>query len=167
MNGHKKKKGMNFQSKDELKEVYAVIDDANKALNDKSRTMKDSPIGETLSSVVEVGTMKNILAASASLPISDILSRIKVKPRPMPFGWMIAGPLVLPFTIHFVTDKELRQAKELVYKDAIAKQTEIIDTFEEERNEQKADKDRIEYLLVIIKLLSKKIEKLEEDLGKR
>ena len=35
------KKDMKFQSQDALKTVQAVIDDADKALNDKSRRMED------------------------------------------------------------------------------------------------------------------------------
>ena len=51
----KKKKDMKFQSQDALKTVQSVIDDADKALKDKSRRMKDSPIGEALAGAVGVG----------------------------------------------------------------------------------------------------------------
>ena len=51
----KKKKEMKFQSQDALKTVQSVIDDADKALKDKSRRMKDSPIGEALAGAVGVG----------------------------------------------------------------------------------------------------------------
>lgn len=44
----KKKKDMKFQSQDALKTVQSVINDADEALKDKSRKMKDSPIGEAL-----------------------------------------------------------------------------------------------------------------------
>ena len=49
------KKDMKFQSQDALKTVQSVIDDADKALKDKSRKMKDSPIGEALAGAVGVG----------------------------------------------------------------------------------------------------------------
>ena len=51
----KNKKDMKFQSQDALKTVQSVIDDADKALHDKSRKMKDSPIGEAVAGAVGVG----------------------------------------------------------------------------------------------------------------
>lgn len=50
-----KKKDMRFQSQDALKTVQAVIDDADLALHEKSRKMKDSPIGEAVAGAVGVG----------------------------------------------------------------------------------------------------------------
>lgn len=49
------KKDMRFQSQDALNAVQSVIEDADLALHDKSRKMKDSPIGEALAGAVGVG----------------------------------------------------------------------------------------------------------------
>ena len=51
----KKKKDMKFQSQDALKTIQAVIDDADVALKDKSRKIKDSPLSEALVGAVGVG----------------------------------------------------------------------------------------------------------------
>lgn len=51
----KNKKDMKFQSQDALKTVQSVIDDADKALKDKSRRMENSPIGEAVAGAVGVG----------------------------------------------------------------------------------------------------------------
>ncbi len=44
----KKKKDMKFQSQDALKTVQSVIDEANEALNDRTRTIAKSAIPEVL-----------------------------------------------------------------------------------------------------------------------
>lgn len=51
----KSKKDMKFQSQDALKSVFSVIEDADKALNDTSRKMKDSPINEAIAGAAGVG----------------------------------------------------------------------------------------------------------------
>ena len=50
-----KKSEMKFQSQDALKTVQSVIDEADAALQDKSRRIKDSPIGEAIAGAVGVG----------------------------------------------------------------------------------------------------------------
>lgn len=50
-----KKSDMKFQSQDALKTVQSVIDDADAALRDKSRRIKDSPIGEAVAGAFGVG----------------------------------------------------------------------------------------------------------------
>ena len=49
------KKDMKFQSMDALKTVQSVIDDADKALQDKSRGIEDSPLSEALAGAVGAG----------------------------------------------------------------------------------------------------------------
>lgn len=56
----------------------------------------------------------------------------------------------------------MQEAKELLYKDAIAKQNAILKALNEEKN---ADKERIEYLTQINILLKEAIEDLRNDLG--
>lgn len=51
----KSKKDMKFQSQDALKTVQNVIDDADKALSDRSRRLKDSPIQEAVAGAMGVG----------------------------------------------------------------------------------------------------------------
>lgn len=52
-----KKSDMKFRSMDALKTVQSVIDDADAVLKDKSRKIKDSPIGEAAAGAVGVGAV--------------------------------------------------------------------------------------------------------------
>ena len=52
----KSKKNMKFQSEDALKTVQSVLNEADSALNDKSRTIKTSAIPEALAGALGVGT---------------------------------------------------------------------------------------------------------------
>ena len=49
------KKNMKYQSQDALERVQSVIDEADKALNDKSRRMEDSPIKEAVAGAIGIG----------------------------------------------------------------------------------------------------------------
>ena len=60
-------------------------------------------------------------------------------------------------------NKKLREAKELIYKNAVAKQTAILNALKKEKD---ADKERIEYLTGLNILLQSAIEDLKYDLGK-
>ena len=51
----KKKKNMNFQSVESLQQVVNVVNEAAVALNDKSRTIRESAIPEVLSGALGAG----------------------------------------------------------------------------------------------------------------
>ena len=174
-----KKKEMKFQSQDALKTVQSVIDDADKALKDKSRRMKDSPIGEALAGAVGVGLGAGIgfaglyfggtvvglsgsgimagLAAAGHIVGGGAVAGIGVLAAPA----VILGGVGVGIASH-VKNKKLREAKELVYKNALAKQTAIVKALKEEQN---ADKERIEYLNGLNILLQSAIKDLQHDLG--
>ena len=61
-----------------------------------------------------------------------------------------------------IKNKKLREAKELIYKNALAKQNAILKALKEESN---ADKERIEYLNGLNILLQSAIKDLQHDLG--
>lgn len=173
------KKDMKFQSQDALKTVQSVIDDADKALNDKSRRMKDSPIGEALAGAVGVGTGAAVgfaglylggsvvglsaagitsgLAAAGSLIGGGMVAGIAVLAAPA----VVLGGIGMGAASH-IRNKRLREAKELIYKNAIAKQNAILKALREETH---ADKDRIEYLTGLNILLQSAIKDLRHDLG--
>lgn len=173
------KKDMRFQSIDSLKTVQSVIDDADKALNDKSRKIKDSPISEALTGALGVvggagigfsglyfgGSVVGLSAAGITSGLAAAGGLIG--------GGMVAGIAVLaaPAVIlgvggfgiaTHIKYKKLREAKELTYKNAIAKQTAIIKALKAESN---ADKERIDYLNSLNIMLQKAIEDLKHDLG--
>lgn len=173
------KKNMKFQSHDALRMIQSVIDDADKALKDKSRRMKDSPIGEAVAGAVGVGVGATIGFAGlylggsvAGLSAAGITSGLAAAGGVIG-GGMAAGVAVLaaPAVIlggvgvgvaSHVKNKKLREAKELIYKNALAKQTAIVKALKEEHD---ADKERIDYLNGLNILLQSAIKDLQHDLG--
>lgn len=174
----KKKKDMKFQSQDALKTVQSVIDDADKALQDKSRRMKDSPIGEAVAGAVGVGLGAGIgfaglyLGGTVGLSGAGIMSGLAAAGHLIGGGAVAGiGVLAAPAVIlggagvgiaSHIKNKKLREAKELIYKNALAKQTAILKALKEERD---ADKERIEYLNGLNILLQSAINDLKHDLG--
>lgn len=175
----KSKKDMKFQSQDALKTIQSVIDDADKALKDKSRRMENSPIGEALAGATGVGVGAGIGFAGlyfggsvAGLSAAGITSGLAAAGG-LIGGGMVAGIAVLaaPAVVlggagmgvaSHIKNKKLREAKELIYKNAIAKQTAIVKALKEDSN---ADKERIDYLTGLNILLQSAIKDLGHDLG--
>ena len=173
------KKDMRFQSQDALNAVQRVIEDADLALHDKSRKMKDSPIGEALAGAVGVGLGAGIGFAGFYLGGSVVgLSAAGITSGLAAAGGLVGGGMVAGIgvlaapavilggigvgTASHIRNKRLREAKELVYKNAIAKQTAIVKALKEETD---ADKERIEYLNGLNILLQSAIKDLQHDLG--
>lgn len=175
----KNKKEMKFQSQDSLKAVQSVIDDADAALNDKSRRLKDSPIHEALAGAIGVGVGAGVgfaglffggsvvglsaagitsgLAAAGALVGGGMAAGIAVLAAPA----AVLGGVGVGVASH-VKNQKLREAKELVYKNAIAKQTAILNALKEESD---ADKERIDYLNSLNIVLQSAIKDLQHDLG--
>lgn len=175
----KKKKDMRFQNQEALKAVQYVIDDADAALEDKSRKIKDSPIGETVAGAVGAGIGASIgftglylggsvvglsaagitsgLAAAGSLIGGGMVAGIAVLAAPA----VVLGGAGVGVASH-IKNKKLRRSKELLYKNALAKQTAIIKALKDECN---TDKERIDYLKGINVLLAAAIKDLRHDLG--
>lgn len=173
------KKDMRFQSQDALNAVQRVIEDADLALHDKSRKMKDSPIGEALAGAVGVGLGAGIGFAGLYLGGSVVgLSAAGITSGLAAAGGLVGGGMVAGIgvlaapavilggigvgTASHIRNKRLREAKELVYKNAIAKQTAIVKALKEETD---ADKERIKYLNGLNILLQSAIKDLQHDLG--
>ena len=174
-----KKSDMKFQSQEALKSVQAVIDDADAALHDKSRRIEDSPIGDAVAGAVGVGVGAGIgfaglylggsvvglsaagitsgLAAAGGIVGGGMAAGIAVLAAPA----VLLGGAGLLMASHNRNEK-LRRSKELLYKNAIAKQTAIIKALKEESN---ADKARIDYLNGLNILLQAAIKDLKHDLG--
>lgn len=172
-----KKSDMKFQSQEALKSVQAVIDDADAALHDKSRRIEDSPIGDAVAGAVGVGAglgfaglylggsvvglsaagITSGLAAAGGIVGGGMAAGIAVLAAPA----VLLGGVGLLMASHNRNEK-LRRSKELLYKNAIAKQTAIIKALKEESN---ADKARIDYLNGLNILLQAAIKDLQHDLG--
>ena len=175
----KSKKDKKFQSQDALRTVQSVINDADAALKDKSRCMENSPIGEAVAGAVGVGVGVGIgfarlylggpvvglsaagitggLAAAGGLIGGGMVAGIAVLAAPA----VILGGAGVGVASH-KKNKKLRETKELIYKNALEKQTTILKALKEECN---ADKERIEYLNGLNALLQSAIKDLKYDLG--
>ena len=174
-----KKSDMKFQSQDALKTVQAVIDDADKALHDKSRRIEDSPIEEAVAGALGVGVGAGIGFAGLYLGGSVVgLSAAGITSGLAAAGGLIGGGMVAGIAVlaapavilggtavgvtSYIKNKQLRESKELLYKNAIAKQTAILKALKEESD---ADKERIKYLNGLNILLQAAIKDLQHDLG--
>ena len=175
----KKKKDMHFQNLESLKTVESVINEAGEALKDKKRTIKNSPISEVLAGAIGMGVGGAISFAAlylggsvVGLSAAGITSGLAAAGA-LVGGGMVAGIAVLAAPIAGLAalgvglashskNKKLLNAKTILYKDAVKKQTSIIAALKEEVD---ADKDRIDYLNSLNTLLQAAIRDLKHDLG--
>lgn len=173
------KKEMNFKSQEALENVQRVIEEADKALHDKSRGISDSPIGEAVAGAVGVGVGAGVgfaglylggsvvglsaagitsgLAAAGALVGGGMAAGIAVLAAPA----VVLGGAGVAAASH-IKNQKLREAKEIIYKNALAKQTAILKALKEESD---ADKERIDYLNGLNHLLQAAIRDLKFDLG--
>lgn len=172
------KNDMKFSSQEALKKVQDIIHEADEALNDTSRTIGDSPISDVLAGTAGAGIGATLsFAALYSLGVTGLsaagITSGLATAGALIGGGMVAGIGVLAAPIAGLAalgvylasenrNEKLKQAKELIYKEALRKQTAIIKELEKERN---ADKERIEYLNSLNILLRAAIKDLEHDLG--
>lgn len=142
------KKKMKIQSKESLQAVQMIIDDADNVLRDKSKKMKDSLTAKayerSIAKLREVGMIP--------VPtLDDLLA--------FPMGVLkIVGRGI----VSHIKSNKIQEAKEILYKDALAKQSAILKALDEEKN---ADKERREYLSRINIWLQGAIKDLQHDLG--
>ena len=173
------KKDMNFQSIESLQSVQRVIDDADLALHDHSRTIKDSPLSESLAGALGIGVGGGIGFAAlyfggsvVGLSAAGITSGLAAAGAVVG-GGMAAGVAVLAAPavilgvggfaiVSHIKNTKLKEAKELIYKNAVAKQNAIIRALREERD---ADKERLDYLNSLNIMLQSAIRDLQHDLG--
>lgn len=142
---------MKYKTEKDLKEIYIYMDEADLALKDKTRTLKDSDIASVIEkSAVNSGILASGVAASGVLtPLVPIVL----------IG--ITGGIIGHLIKKKSEEEKIRKAKELAYNEAIAKQNALIKALKEESN---ADKDRIEYLVGLNQLLQEEIFELQKEL---
>lgn len=172
------KKNMNFKNEQDLLRVQKIIEEADVALKDESRKINDSSMEEILCGTLSVGTGLGVSFSAlyfggiTGLSAAGITSAIAAAGA-LVGGGMVAGLAVITSPILLsggigasiaskIKSKKLREAKELVYKNAIAKQNAIIVALKKERD---ADKERIDYLNSLVILLTAAIKDLGHDLG--
>ena len=175
----KKKKEMKFQSVEALQQVVNVVNEAAAAVSDKSRTIRESAIPEVLmgalgAGIGGIGSFAALygLGSVVGLSAAGITSGLAAAGS-IVGGGMVAGVFVLAAPVAVLAaggvglashlkNKQLRQEKERLYKEALAKHQAIIKAL---KDEAEADKERLDYLQSLNILLSRAIDDLKADLG--
>ena len=174
----KKKKDMNFQSVEALQQVVNVVNEAAVALNDKSRTIRESAIPEVLSGALGagIGGIGSFAAlyglGTVGLSAAGITSGLAAAGS-IVGGGMVAGVFVLAAPVALLAaggvgvashlkNKQLRQEKERLYQEALKKHEAIIKALKEEGD---ADKERLDYLQSFNILFAQAVKELKHDLG--
>lgn len=181
----KKKKNMVFQSVDSLQQVVNVVNEASAAVNDKTRTIRESAIPEVLAGALGagiggVGSFALLYSlGTVGLSAPGIMSGLAAAG-----GWAstllggtvsasVAGVFVLALPVAglaaggvglaaHLKHKQLKQEKERLYKEALKKHQVIIKAM---KDEVEADRDRLDYLQSLNILLTQAIKDLKKDLG--
>ncbi len=174
----KKKKDMVFQNIESLQQVVNIVNEASAAVNDKTRTIRESAIPEVLTGALGagIGGIGSFAAlyglGTVGLSAAGITSGLAAAGS-IVGGGMVAGVFVLAapvavlaaggvgITAH-LKNKQLRQEKERLYTEALKKHEAIIKALKEEIN---ADKERVDYLNSLNILLTQAIKELKKDLG--
>ena len=175
----KKKKEMKFQSVEALQQVVNVVNEAAAAVSDKSRTIRESAIPEVLmgalgAGIGGIGSFAALygLGSVVGLSAAGITSGLAAAGS-LVSGGMVAGVFVLAAPVAILAaggvglashlkNKQLRQEKERLYKEALAKHQAIIKAL---KDEAEADKERLDYLQSLNILLARAIDDLKADLG--
>ena len=174
----KKKKELVFQSVDSLQQVVNVVNEAAAAVNDKSRTIRESAIPEVLTGALGagIGGIGSFAAlyglGTVGLSAAGITSGLATAGA-LVGGGMVAGVFVLAAPVAVLAaggvgvathlkHKQLKQEKERLYKEALAKHEAIIQALKDEVD---ADKERLDYLQSLNILLQQALKDLKSDLG--
>lgn len=168
-----------FPSVDSLQQVVNVINEAAVAVNDKTRTIRESAIPEVLAgalgaSIGGVGSFAALYGMGVvGLSAAGITSGLAAAGGIFG-GGMVAGVFVLAAPVALLAaggvllasdlkNKQLKQEKERLYKEALKKHEGIISALKAEAD---ADKERLDYLQSLNILLTQAIKDLKNDLGK-
>lgn len=173
------KKEQVFQNVESLQQVVNVINEASAALNDKTRTMRESAIPEVLAGALGAGVggigsfaalyglgtvglsaagITSGLAAAGSIVGGGMVAGVFVLAAP---AVVLAGGAIL--LASNLKNNQLKQEKERLYKEALQKHEAIIQALKAETD---ADKERLDYLQSLNILLTQAIKDLKNDLRK-
>ena len=176
---------MVFQSVDSLQQVVNVVNEAAAAVNDKSRTIRESAIPEVLAGALGagIGGVGSFAAlyglGTVGLSAAGIMSGLATAGGGVSallggvVSASVAGVFVLAAPVaalaaggvgvaSHLKNKQLRQEKERLYKEALKKHEAIIKAHKDDAD---SDKERIDYLQSLNILLQQAIKDLKKDLG--
>lgn len=174
-----KKSEMNFKDSKSLDSVRKVINEANEALNDRSRTIANSAIPETLAGALGAGAggvasfaalyfggsvvglsaagITSGLAAAGSIVGGGMAAGVAVLAAPA----VILGGAAIGITSH-IKNKKLAEEKHALYTKAVSKQNAILELL---KNKVGQSEERIKYLTSLNILLQAAIRDLKHDLA--
>ena len=173
-----KRKKLIYQNIESLQPIVNVVNDAAVALNDKTRTIKESAIPEVVAGALGagIGGVGSFMAlyglGTVGLSAAGITSGLATAGA-IVGGGMVSGIFVLAAPVAILAgggvyaasklrSKQLRQEKERLYKEVLIKHQAIIDAL---KKESEASKERLDYLQGLNILLQKALEDLQKDLG--
>lgn len=174
----KNKKELIFKNLEALQPIVNVVNEAANALNDKTRTIQESAIPEVLTGALGAG-IGGVLSFTAlyglgtvGLSAAGITSGLATAGGIIG-GGMVAGIFVLAAPIAVLAaggvgvashlrNKQLKQEKERLYKEALKKHQAIIQSLKDEAD---ADQKRLDYLQSLNILLTQAIKDLRKDLS--
>lgn len=174
-----KKSEMNFKDLNSLDNVRKVINEANAALNDSSRTIAKSAIPEALSGAVgavgggAIGFAAlyaggSVVGLSAAGITSGLAAAGAVVGGGMAAGvFVLAAPAVILggagiAIASTVKNKKLAEEKHALYTKAVQKQNSIIELL---NNKAQMSAERVDYLTSLNTLLQAAIKDLKHDLA--
>ena len=173
----KKKKELIYKNIEALQPIVNIVNEASNAINDKSRTIQESAIPEVLTGALGAG-IGGIISFTAlyglgtvGLSAAGITSGLAAAGGIIG-GGMVSGMFVLAAPIaglaaggvgiaSHLKNKQLKQEKERLYKEALKKHQAIIQSLKDEAD---ADQKRLDYLQSLNMLLTKAIQDLRKDL---
>ena len=174
----KKKKELIYKNLEALQPIVNVVNEAANALNDKTRTIQESAIPEVLTGALGAG-IGVVLSFTALYGLGTVgLSAAGITSGLATAGGIIGGGMVTgifvlaaPIAVlaaggvgvaSHLKNKQLKQEKERLYKEALKKHQAIIQSLKDEAD---ADQKRLDYLQSLNILLTQAIKDLRKDLS--
>lgn len=174
----KKKKELIYKNLEALQPIVNVVNEAANALNDKTRTIQESAIPEVLTGALGAG-IGGVLSFTALYGLGTVgLSAAGITSGLATAGGIIGGGMVTgifvlaaPIAVlaaggvgvaSHLKNKQLKQEKERLYKEALKKHQAIIQSLKDEAD---ADQKRLDYLQSLNILLTQAIKDLRKDLS--
>lgn len=182
------KKEMNFPSLDSLKPVVDVVNEVAYMLDDPTRTMNDSELGEVLAGALGAGAGSAISFAAlyslgtVGLSGPGIMSGLAAAGGGVSalvggaVSASVAGIFVLAAPVAGLAalgvgaaakkkNQQLKEEKERLFQVALRKHEALIQELEKEKRNRRTDLERINSLEACNILLQKAIKSLKKDLG--
>jgi hypothetical protein len=173
------KSEMNFKDLNSLDSVRKVINEANEALNDKSRTIDNSAIPEALAGALGAGAGGvasfaalyfggSVVGLSAAGITSGLAAAGAVVGGGMAVGVaVLAAPVVILggaaiVITSLIKNNKLAEEKHALYTKAVSKQNAILELLKDKAGQSA---ERIEYLTSLNTILQAAIKDLKHDLA--